>query len=47
MPANEAHYTNERGTGIPQHIIIRQLGHFAEADAGYAAKVKEKLKALG
>jgi len=33
--------------GIPQHIIDRQLSHFAKADGEYGAKVKEKLKALG
>jgi catalase len=32
--------------GIPQHIIDRQLAHFAKADVEYGTKVKERLKAL-
>ena len=32
--------------GIPQHIIIRQLQHFTQADAAYGRQVAEKLRVL-
>lgn len=32
--------------GIPQHIVDRQLQHFAKADADYGRQVSEKLRAL-
>jgi len=33
--------------GIPRHVVDRQLGHFAKADADYGAKVKAKLSGIG
>jgi catalase len=31
-------------SGIPQHIVDRQLQHFTKADADYGRQVAEKLR---